>query len=224
MSWVSSSTAACATTLVGRAARAAGAVRPAVVNDRCPRAGAAPRNICLRRHVVNIKVVKCLEYWVVKPSQSSAPTVGTIGSARRQAARRGQCRAASAPTSYHSATPLNPSAPARILGARFPVWLTGHERPPTVGRARARRGHHGGVCVVGVGVGRSCCSTTTFYSFFMSFLRSRVHSGCAEQLLCRWSHSVSTSSRLTLVSTFCRGVSKQVEWPQATLCASRSCT
>ena len=53
----------------------------------------------------------------------------------------------------------------------------------------------------------------------MSCLRSRVRSRCAEQLLCRWSHSVSTSSRLTLVSTFCRGVSKQVEWPQATLCA-----
>jgi hypothetical protein len=129
----------------------------------------------------------------------------------------------SAPTSYHSATP---SESQRSCAAA--VWvlvsLSGSpamKRPPTVetlfGPAAAIMvacAWSGSVWAAG-----SCCSTTTFYSFFMSFLRSRVHSRCAEQLLCRWSHSVSTSSRLTLVSTFCRGVSKQVEWPQATLCA-----
>ena len=67
MSWVSSSTTACATTLVARAARAAGSrAGGARIIDVLKSPEHAPRNICLRRHVVNTEIVECFEYWVVE--------------------------------------------------------------------------------------------------------------------------------------------------------------
>ena len=67
MSWVSRSTTACATTLVARAARAAGGSRAGGgrIIDVLESPEHAPGDICLR-HVVNIKIVKCSKYWVAK--------------------------------------------------------------------------------------------------------------------------------------------------------------
>ena len=67
MSWVSSSTTACATTLVASAARGwGGRTAGGRIIDVLESPEHAPRNICLRRHVVKIEIVKCLKYWVVK--------------------------------------------------------------------------------------------------------------------------------------------------------------
>jgi hypothetical protein len=68
MSWVSSSTTACATTLVARAARAAGLAGPAVVelSMSSSRRSMRRESICVLRHVVNTEIVKCFKYWVVK--------------------------------------------------------------------------------------------------------------------------------------------------------------
>src|SRR6476660_8713999 len=67
MSWVSSSTTACATTLVARAARGRGSrAGGARIIDVLKSPEHAPRNICLRRHAVNTEIVECFEYWVVE--------------------------------------------------------------------------------------------------------------------------------------------------------------
>ena len=61
------STTACATTLVARAARAAGAVGPAMLAlSMSSSRRSMRREICLRRHVVNTEIVECFKCWVVK--------------------------------------------------------------------------------------------------------------------------------------------------------------
>jgi hypothetical protein len=63
MSWVSSSTTVCATTLDARAARAVGVTGPAVVLFHVvSRLSHAPRNFCQCRHVVDSEIVERFEY------------------------------------------------------------------------------------------------------------------------------------------------------------------
>jgi len=68
MSWVSSSTTACAMTLLANAARAAGVIRPlgGRIVDVLESPKHAPRNICLRRHIANTEIVECFECWFVR--------------------------------------------------------------------------------------------------------------------------------------------------------------
>ena len=66
----------------------------------------APRNICLRRHVVNTEIVECFKYWVVK-RHSRLLLRSDHRRCTKQAVRSGGTLVAgsSTPTSYRSAPP-----------------------------------------------------------------------------------------------------------------------
>ena len=82
MSWVSSSTTACATTLDASAARGwGGRAGGGRIIDVLQSPEHAPRTICLRRHVVNIESLNALNTGSLTPL-SSAPKVAITGGVR----------------------------------------------------------------------------------------------------------------------------------------------
>src|SRR5215213_4189724 len=95
----------------------------------------APRNSCLRKHVVDIKIVKCFKYWVAKRHCRLLLRCNYRRCAKR-AAQTGVTLLApsSALTSYHSAPPSE-SQRSCAAAVAAPVSLSGSpamKRPPTV--------------------------------------------------------------------------------------------
>jgi hypothetical protein len=136
----------------GRGGRASGARTIDVLKS----AKHAPRNICLRRHVLDTKVVKCFKYWVAKRHCRLLLRFVIFGGVRSGPLDCGpRWSPSAAPPSYRAAPPSESQRSCgSCLGAGFAVWPDGHEADDGRVVAAARRGHHGGVCVVGIGVGR----------------------------------------------------------------------